>query len=198
MKVLAPPAEGKPAHENPYAAQHFHYDPQQQTGTCPQGRRLDYEGHTTKKGQRVERYRCHGRDCPMREACSGDPKGRQIEIWPHTAEVQAMRKRLQEAGPRARWSRRGEIIKRRFGHIKQHDGFRRWTVWGLEAVKTQWTLLCATLNLRVLYARWRHGRLAPTAWPAAMLASVACWPSHSSRPLPGNPVTSASIARTFA
>ena len=29
----------------------------------------------------------------------------------------------------------------------------------MEAVKTQWSLLCATLNLRVLYKKWqaRHG-----------------------------------------
>jgi hypothetical protein len=177
VKVLAPPAEGKPAHENPYAAQHFHYDPQQQTVTCPQGRRLDHEGHTTKKGQRVERYRCHCRDCPMRAACSGDPKGRQIEIWPHTAEVQAMRAQLKTPEVWACWNQRGAIIERRFGQIKQHDGFRRWTVWGLEAVKTQWALLCATLNLRVLYRRWRQERPTPTNWPAAILASVHKWAS---------------------
>jgi hypothetical protein len=36
-------------------------------------------------------------------------------------------------------------------------------VWGLEGVKTQWSLLCATLNLRVLYARWRANRPPETA-----------------------------------
>ena len=33
-----------------------------------------------------------------------------------------------------------------------------WTVWGLDGVRTQWALLCATLNLRVLYRRWRQGQ----------------------------------------
>ncbi len=94
--VLVPPAEGKPAHDNPYASRHFSYDPIAHTVTCPQGLQLDHEGHTTKAGQRVERYRCHVRDCPVRDHCTGDPKGRQIEIRPHAPVVQAMRATLQE------------------------------------------------------------------------------------------------------
>jgi hypothetical protein len=163
MPVLVPPAEGTPAKDNPYATQHFQYDPQTHTVTCPQARRLDYEGHTTKDGVRVERFRCHVRDCPVRAHCTRDPKGRQVEIRPHTPVVQAMRQRLNDPTLRAQWQRRGEIIEPRFGQLKAHDGFRRWTVGGLENVKTQWALLCASLNLRVLYRRWRAGRGPETA-----------------------------------
>ena len=53
MAVLVPPAEGTPAKDNPYATQHFAYDPQLHTVTCPQNRMLDPEGHTTKDGVRV-------------------------------------------------------------------------------------------------------------------------------------------------
>jgi len=157
IPVLVPPAEGVPAKDSPYASQHFHYDVQARTITCPQGRLLDYEGQTTKRGQRVERHRCHCRDCPVRAQCTRDPKGRQIEVWPHREAVQAMRRRLQDPAARALWEQRARIIEPRFGQIKQHDGFRRWTVWGLEGVRTQWSLLCTTLNLRVLYKRWRSG-----------------------------------------
>jgi transposase len=158
MTVLVPPAEGTPAKDNPYATQHFHYNPQAQSVTCPQNRTLDHEGHTTKDGVRVERFRCHHRDCPVRAQCTRDPKGRQIEVRPHTAVVQAMRQKLAEPLTRAQWRQRSTIIEPRFGQVKQHDGFRRWTVWGLQGVKTQWSLLCATLNLRVLYSRWRASR----------------------------------------
>ena len=155
FSVLVPPAEGKPAHDNPYAAQHFRYDPIPQSVTCPRGQRLAREGHTTKQGVPVERYRCRCADCPVRGECTQDPKGRQIEVWPHTAVVQAMRQRLQQPGPASQFAQRCHIIEPVFGQIKQHDGFRRWTVWGLEKVRTQWALLCMTLNLRVLYRRWR-------------------------------------------
>ena len=170
--VLAPPA-GKPAGDNPYASQHFYYDPQARTVTCPQHRQLDHEGHRIKDGQRVERYRCHCRDCPVRAQCTRDPKGRQIEIWPHRAVVQAMRARLQTPRGIDQYQQRCEIIERRFGQIKQHDGFRRWTVWGLEAVRTQWSLLCATLNLRVLYKKWRQAPwLRPLAAAAAQVGAA--------------------------
>jgi transposase len=156
--VLVPPAAGTPPQNNRFAAQHFHYDAGTRSVTCPQGRTLDHEGHTTKQGVRVQRYRCHCGDCPVRAQCTRDPKGRQVEVWPHTTQVQAMRNLLRQPGPSAQFGQRGRIIERRFAQLKQHDGFRRWTVWGLEGVRTQWALLCATLNLRVLYRRWQAGR----------------------------------------
>jgi transposase len=158
LPVLAPPREGKPSHDSPYASQYFSYDPAAHTVTCPQGRPMDHEGHTTKADQRVERYRCHHRDCPVRALCTRDSKGRQIEIRAHAPVVQAMRATLQEPWAHSLYQQRGQIVERRFGQLKQHDGFRRWTVWGLEAVRTQWSLLCTTLNLRVLYQRWRQNR----------------------------------------
>jgi hypothetical protein len=170
--VLVPPA-GKPAGENPYASQHFYYDAPARTVTCPQHHPLDHEGQMIKDGQRVERYRCHCRDCPVRAHCTRDPKGRQIEIWPHRAVVQAMRARLQTPRGIAQYQQRNEIIERRFGQIKQHEGFRRWTVWGLEAVRTQWSLLCATLNLRILYKKWRQAPgLRPLAAAAASIEAA--------------------------
>ncbi len=170
LNVLTPPAEGTPAKDNPYAAQHFTYDPAACTVTCPRGQGLDYEGQTTKKGMLAHRYRCHWRDCPARAQCTRDPKGRQIEVWPHTPAVQAMRARLRTPAAQAQLEQRGQIIEPRFAQIKQHDGFRRWTVWGLENVRTQWALLCTTLNLRVLYARWRAGRGGPGEASGALRA----------------------------
>ena len=172
LPVLVPPREGPSTPDQPYATQHFTYDPLAGTVTCPQGRRLDQEGHTTKRGLRVQRHRCHHRDCPVRAACTRDPKGRQIEVWPHTAEAQAMRARLRDPVVAAQWSQRGQIIERPFAQIKQHDGFRRWTVWGLDGVRTQWSLLCATLNLRIRDRRGRAGRGPPGGSAMAALRTV--------------------------
>ena len=44
---------------------------------------------------------------------------------------------------------------------------------GLENVRTQWSVLCATLNLRILYRRWRAGRGGgPGSTAAALRASA--------------------------
>lgn len=152
FEVLAQPKEGNK--DNPYSVQHFKYDPQAKTVTCPKGVQLDHQGHTEKRGFQVERYRCRCRDCPVISQCTKDTKGRLIEIWPYEPVVQAMRRCLEEPSNKEKLKRRGGIIELRFGHIKQHAGFRRWTVWGLEGVKTQWALLCAVSNLRVLYRNW--------------------------------------------
>jgi hypothetical protein len=74
MPVLAPPAEGKPGHENPYATARFNYDPAAQTLPCPRGEQLDHEGHTTREGVRVDRYRCHCRDLPGARAMHARPQ----------------------------------------------------------------------------------------------------------------------------
>jgi transposase len=176
MSILVPPAEGRNDPQNPYAGQYFHYDPATRTVTCPQGRTLDYQGPTTKPGVTVQRYRCHVRDCPVRAQCTSDPKGRSFEVRPYTPHVQAMRAQLAQPGSRKNWARRREIIEPRFGQIKQHDGFRRWTVWGLDGVKTQWSLLCATLNLRILYRRWRGGHVPEAASGARVALKLASGP----------------------
>lgn len=155
LPVLVHPLNGRPSADKPYASQQFHYDAQQRSVRCPQGRLLDYQGSTRKQDQVVQRYRCHCRDCPVRADCTRDPKGRMVEIWPHTAEVQAMRERLQQDQNAALLRQRSQIIERRFAQLKAHEGFRRWTLRGLAGVQTQWALLCATLNRRVLYRRWQ-------------------------------------------
>ena len=90
--------------------------------------------------------------------------------------------RYDEAG---RSFRNALAIEPRFAQLKQHDGFRRWTVGGLEGVRTQWALLCATLNLRILYKRWQKAvRGGPNDAPA-MFGQV--W-TATPAPLPAAPV----------
>jgi hypothetical protein len=83
-----------------------------------------------------------------------------------------MRKRLEQPALQKQWQLRSQISERRFAQLKQHDGFRRWTVWGLEGVRTQWSMLCSTLNLRVLYRRWRTSRTEQPKVAAVVLGEV--------------------------
>jgi hypothetical protein len=174
LAVLVTPAEGAPARDNPYASQHFRYDPVGRTVTCPQERLLDYEGGTQRKHGWVERYRCHHRDCPVRASCTRDQKGRLIEVHPHTPAVQAMRALLEQPQAQARYQLRDQTAERTFAQIKHHEQFRRFTVWGWQAARTQWTLICAALNLRILYARWRSRPGTPSRpGPNAALSHLA-------------------------
>ena len=107
------------------------------------------------KGQMVRIFRCDHHDCPVRAQCTKDQRNRRfVEIWSHTGAVQQMRARIKEAKAAAQLSKRGQIIERVFGHIKQHEGWRRWTARGLEAVDAQWALVCCAFNLRILHQKW--------------------------------------------
>lgn len=174
------------AQDNPYALRHFKYDPAHQTVTCPRGEQLDHTGRTTKNGSPVERYRCHCKDCPVRGQCTQDRKGRLIEIWPHHPAVEQMRQKLKDPVLAQRLQRRGQIVERCFAQIKQHDGFRRWTVWGWEGVKTQWAMLCTAVNLRIILRRWQSERKteaaeALAAWKIASLGTFHSIPHLLSR-----------------
>lgn len=160
--VLAPVKEHKT--DGPYAMQHFQIDAARKTVTCPRGVQLVHTGHKTKGGVRIERFRCRCKDCPVRSQCTADRQGRLIEVWPHHAAVERMRQQLQQPAKVQLVEQRGRLVERCFAQIKQHDHFRRWTVWGLEGVKTQWAMLCATLNLRILFKQWcKQSKTQPAA-----------------------------------
>ena len=154
LDLLVQPQDGGGHKAAGYSARDFQYDALAGTVTCPQNQRLDYGGEAQQKGQQVKRYRCHVKDCPVANLCK-DSKGRRvIEIWQHTAAVQEMRKRLANPEARQMLKKRSQIIERHFGQIKQHDGFRRWTVRGADNVRTQWALINLTMNLRLLHRLW--------------------------------------------
>lgn len=69
------------------------------------------------------------------------------------------REKQRQEEKQAALKRRQAIIEPLFGHIKQAMGFRRWTVSGLDGVKTQWSLLCTTVNLSKLHKFWISGQL---------------------------------------
>ena len=92
----------------------------------------------------MRRYRCQiYRECPVRELCSRSKKGRRIEVESATrgGDASTASKRRDPA-KRALLRRRQVIVEPVFGILKQGEGFRRWTVRGLENVRTQWALVC--------------------------------------------------------
>jgi hypothetical protein len=62
---------------------------------------------------------------------------------------QAREKLVSDQGRKLR-SRRGVEVETVFGRIKQDWGFRRFTLRGLEKVKTEWGLLCIAHNIAKL------------------------------------------------
>jgi hypothetical protein len=157
--VLTPVCEGTPAANNPYHAHHFQYQQSSQSVTCPLGKQLTYQREAKQKGQVVKLYRCQCQDCPVREQCTSDPKGRVIEIWAHTAVVQAQRVKLAQPEQQKKLRERAAVVELVFANVKQLCEFRRWTFRGLEGAQAQWSMVCLAMNLRKLFNYWKESKL---------------------------------------
>ena len=158
----------EPEAKGEYSKAHFQYEAVTNEYVCPRGERLIQVGlnksHATQQHPDVI-YRCHNTSCPVREQCSKEARGRKIRR-PYGEDARE-RQADKQQDPRMGilLGLRKEIVEHLFGIVKTIDGFRRFTVRGLEKVKAQWSLVCLAVNLRKLaaVATWVDGRLVPRA-----------------------------------
>jgi hypothetical protein len=112
------------------------------------------------KPYQVRIYRCENyENCPVRWQCSSSKSGRRIQIHPQYDAMKRQREKLKDPTMRDLLKKRGATVEPVFGWGKEVLGFRRWTVRGLEKVKTQWLLQCTAMNMLRLYTAWTAGRL---------------------------------------
>jgi transposase len=140
----------------------FDYDSWNDVFICPLGKELVFEREKRNRQNRYKLriYRCHHkRDCPLSSSCSKEKRGRSIEIGSHYDILQRQIKKQKEPGNKEILARRKQIVEPVFGIIKESMKFRRFTVNGLDKVKTQWSLICTTFNLRKLFKVWIEGNL---------------------------------------
>jgi len=151
--------EGEEA--KPYHASRFDYDPETQQCRCPQGELLEFRGwEGSRREWKDRRYQCvKYRQCPVAGECSTGKRGRQVRISPHREAVDEQRRRQSQEEAKEKLRRRKAIVEPVFAQIKHNQGFRRWTMWGLQGVQAQWTMLCVTHNLKKLMRLWQAGEL---------------------------------------
>jgi transposase len=157
--LVAPGVETGGPNQGDYASANFQYDQERDEVICPRGERLKYERQQSKGPQRppVRRYRCQSfQGCPVRALCSRNKRGRQIEWSSQHAALRQQQSKRRDPVKRALLRRRQAIVEPVFGHLKQSEGFRRWTVRGLENVRTQWALVCTAYNLKKLCQACKH------------------------------------------
>jgi transposase len=159
--VVALPPSALPDPDKPYASSNFTYDAERDVCICPHGGELTLRGTRERedKGYVLRRYRCVVKDCPHRARCTKDKKGRTIELNQYYEVFQRHIDKHRNPGVRADLHKRQHIIEPVFAFIKEHLGFRRFTLSGLDKVRTQWALLCATYNLHKLFKHWCSGTI---------------------------------------
>lgn len=156
-------ADGEEEGRGEYDATRFTYDKEKDRLTCPQGKELRFERVDT-GGKRLRDearrvYRCKEcGSCPVRAKCTTDKRGRSVKLSVFYELAKEQRElRMSDRG-RELLRRRKAIVEGPIGIIKEILGFRRFTVWRIEAVRTQWAIVCTAFNLRKLVDQWKAGR----------------------------------------
>ena len=164
--VAIPEARCPTAH--PYQHSRFAYDPGADCYRCPEGRLLSFQRlkHRRRRAS-VRVYAAAAADClacPAFGRCTTSTQGRRIEVSLHADALTAHRHWMQTAEARDAFRRRKQLIEPVFGIIKEQQAGRRFLLRGLEAVRSEWTLLAVAFNLRTLakalsgksFSRARH------------------------------------------
>ena len=144
-------------HKQRFRIENWDYDAERDEYLCPGQQRLPYVGTrrvTTENGYHTSRreYQCGScAECALKPQCTRAVGNRRIWMSPTLNQYhEQVRQRLfSEQGKRLRGQRAVEV-ETVFGRIKQDWGFRRFTLRGLEKVKTEWGLLCIAHNLAKL------------------------------------------------
>lgn len=145
--------------ENEYAKSRFTYDSERDVYTCPRGEVLGFErveqpGKSKPYPRRV--YRCRNAECPVRDACTSDKKGRAIKRLTTEEAFNRQMQRQSGADKKLLMSKRKTIVEHIFGIAKANLGFRRFTVRGLLGASAQWALIALAINLRKLVPAWHR------------------------------------------
>lgn len=141
---------------------HFTYDAERRGYVCPRGGLLPLErleGPIRTRSYPIQVYRCRNTNCPVRAQCSNDKRGRTIKRTPYEDAIMRQAQKQRNPAMKVLLSLRKEIVEHIFAIIKTIDGFRRFTVRGIEKASAQWALVCSALNMRKLYAFWLQGKL---------------------------------------
>jgi hypothetical protein len=140
-----------------FRVENWGYDPARDEYICPNQQRLTLLGtryRITDNGYRTSiwEYECGScAACPLKPQCTRAAGNRRIWVNPTLNHYQqkAREKLVSDQGRKLR-SQRCVEAETVFGRIKQDWGFRRFTLRGMENVKTEWGLLCIAHNIAKL------------------------------------------------
>ena len=156
-EVIAPLMKSvQNSQSKPYHCSAFDYDKEADVVICPQGQPLLFHHQRQRRGQwiRVFRNATACANCPVRSLCTRDRRGRAIDVSAFDQAFAIQRQKMAQSQNQQRLKERARIVEPVFAAIKAHGQFQRWTVRGLENVRSQWTLLCTVWNLKKIYQLW--------------------------------------------
>ena len=130
-----------------YGKSKFKFDADRDVYVCPAQGELSYRFSTFELGRELRYYRARGcKSCALKKQCTRNQSNRTItrEANEHLMEAMAARMRLQPE----KFKLRKQLAEHPFGTIKRTMGYTHFLMKGLEKVRTEWSLITLTYNLK--------------------------------------------------
>jgi transposase len=138
----------------------FPYDPESNSYTCPQGKKLAHR--RTRRGrvgvvhQVYQARAAECRDCPLRAGCQPGQHGRLIVRSENAPAVAAYVAKMQTPEARTAYGRRGPVAEFSNLWLKTKLGLRQFGVRGLKKARCEVLWACLTYNIQQWYRlRWK-------------------------------------------
>ena len=127
----------------------FIYNPEDDTVTCPAGKKLH---HIAKTNQRGVMYDVYGnttecKSCQYYGKCTKSKRGRHIVISEYQPLIDKMRQKLKTEEGKKIYGTRKITAEPVFGNLSQNLGFREFLLRGKQKVKGEFSLMCTAHNL---------------------------------------------------
>lgn len=151
-----------PRKDKPYHASNFKYDENKDVMICPESKEIRFFETDNSKNKRykVRKYKCKDYEsCPKRWECSKNKTGRVVKLNPFYKIIEKQIEYQELEENKEKLKRRKTLIEPIFAFIKEIDGFRRFTFKGMEKAKTQWSMVCTTINLKKMFKLWVKGEI---------------------------------------
>lgn len=143
--------------DSEFHAARFIYDEDRDVVICPLGHELHYIRTEAERHKRFKQrvYTCRNTTkCHRRADCCRSEHTRTVDISPYQKALQEQRDKYKNPEERQASSNLRKRVEILFGDIRANRHFQRFTGWGQDFAAAQWSLLCATGNLRKLYRTW--------------------------------------------
>jgi hypothetical protein len=136
-----------------YDVSRFRYDEVKDEFICPQDKSLPFLAIYNRRGRPAKIYRCSDcADCPVRQQCTTDARGRSIHLRPDHAEIRKIRDRLKTEAMSEIYKKRKAIVEPIFGRWQHNWGVQRLRLRGLIGFSVELHLLAIAHNLTKLIA----------------------------------------------
>jgi transposase len=148
--------------EEAFRPEHFVYDEQTDTYTCPAGRTLRHHAQYRRTGYTDHRYQPYKKDCascPHKEkCCPGNTEGRSITRRLHGPAVVSFMEKMKTEEAKAVYKQRAHIAEFPHAWIKEKIGLRQFHLRGLLKVGMEALWACLTYNIQQwIRLVWRPG-----------------------------------------